>query len=67
MSTKSKIDHRGLRERLASGKLTKKDTATLDELVVFSMELSKAVSSAKEKVGGKSVIARLPFGVDIVK
>ncbi len=60
-------DHDSLRQRLASSGLSKEDVAFLDHLIVSAKALQDAVHNSTEKVGGKSVLAKLPFGVDIVK
>ena len=67
MASKKKIDYSALRARLSGGSLTKQDVALLDEWIVSASDLEKLVSASKEKVRGKSVIAKLPFGVDLVK
>lgn len=56
-----------MRSRLASGKLTEEDVSALDQLIVGHLELHKAMSTASEKIGDKVVLAKLPFGVDLVK
>jgi hypothetical protein len=60
-------DLEGMRQRLASGKLTKEDISELDQLIVGHIELNKSVANAKERIGDKVVLAKLPFGVDLVK
>ena len=56
-----------MRKRLASGKLTPEDVSAIDQMIVGYLELNKSISSASEKVGDKVVLAKLPFGVDLVK
>ena len=56
-----------MRKRLASGKLTQEDVSAIDQMVVGYIELNKSISSASEKVGDKVILAKLPFGVDLVK
>lgn len=51
-----------LRGRLTSGKLSAEDIRYLDGL------LGKAEADGLgEQIGGKRVVARLPYGMDIVK
>jgi hypothetical protein len=56
-----------IRQRLAKGNLTAKDIATLDEILGKHIESFKAIEASGTKVGAKTLIARLPFGFDIVK
>jgi len=56
-----------LRKRLSSSKLTKSDVTTIDEILSTYVDAFKAMEASKEKIGGKTVVARLPFGFDIVK
>lgn len=56
-----------MRKRLASGKLSPEDVSVLDQIIVGHIELNKSIKNAKEKIGGKVVLAKLPFGVDLVK
>jgi len=56
-----------LRARLASGSLSKTDVSVIDQLVAGHIELQKSLSAATEKIGDKVVLAKLPFGVDLVK
>jgi hypothetical protein len=60
-------DLEGIRQRLSSGKLSKEDISELDQLIVGHIELNKSIVNANERVGDKVVIAKLPFGVDLVK
>lgn len=60
-------DHDALRQRLAASGLPKDDIAFLDQLVVSAKALQEAVQNSSEKIGGKAVIVKLPFGVDLVK
>lgn len=57
----------GMRKRLAAGKLTKEDIHELDELIAGHIELNKSIAKSNERIGDKVVIAKLPFGVDLVK
>lgn len=56
-----------IRNRLVSNQLTKEDLSVLDQMIVGHIELHKSMASASEKVGDKVVLAKLPFGVDLVK
>lgn len=64
---KSLKDLNALSERLEKGKLTKTDLSFINELIGHAIELRKAIDASKIKSGGKTVISKLPFGVDIVK
>ena len=64
---KKVTDLEGIRQRLASGKLSKEDISELDQLIVGHIELNKSIVNASERIGDKVVIAKLPFGVDLVK
>jgi hypothetical protein len=48
--------------RLDEGKLSDEDVAVLRELIDFSKKRSTA-----EEVGGRPVIAHLPFGMDVIR
>jgi hypothetical protein len=52
-----------IRERLQHGKLSPEDVKFVDELLRGAEELSSLATGE----GGKRVIARLPFGMDVVK
>ena len=52
-----------VRGRLQQGKLTGDDVKLLDELVRGAEEIAALTTGE----GGKRVIARLPFGMDVVK
>jgi len=56
-----------MRKRLASAKLEPADISALDQMIVGHIELHKSLSAATEKIGDKVVLAKLPFGVDLVK
>lgn len=56
-----------LKERLVKGNLTKSDIGNLSQLIQQRVELQKAIEASKQKVGGKTIISKLPFGLDIVK
>ena len=56
-----------IRQRLGKGNLTTKDIAKLDEILATHIESFKAIEASGTKVGNKTLIARLPFGFDIVK
>lgn len=56
-----------IRQRLAKGSLTSKDVAKLDEVLAAHIETFKAIEASGTKIGSKTLIARLPFGFDIVK
>lgn len=56
-----------LKKRVQTGKLVTDDAKIINELIDAKMEFDKLVGKAKEKIGDKSVIAKLPFGFDIVK
>lgn len=58
---------KAMRKRLANGKLSKEDVSLIDQIIVGHIELKKSIASAKEKIGKKVVLAKLPFGVDLVK
>jgi hypothetical protein len=53
---------KGIRERLKAGKLTGDDIKLLDELALRAEEAAKGPS-----VAGRPIVARLPFGMDILK
>lgn len=56
-----------IRQRLAKGKLTSKDTAALDQILAKHIESFKMIEASGTKLGKKTLIASLPFGFDIVK
>lgn len=67
-STQTEVSKlKDLRKRLSAGKLTKQDLSTIDQMIVGHIELNKSIASAKGKIGNKVVLAKLPFGVDLVK
>jgi hypothetical protein len=51
-----------IRERLTAGKLTGDDIKVLDELALRAQEAATAST-----VAGRPIVARLPFGMDIIK
>lgn len=66
-STKTLKDLDALKTRLAKGALTKADHSYLNELIGHAVAFTKAINASKQKVGSKTVIAKLPFGLDLVK
>ena len=56
-----------VRQRLNDRKLTEKDIATIDEILADHIDSLKAIEASGTKIGNKTLIARLPFGLDIVK
>jgi hypothetical protein len=60
-------DIAGIKTRLVQGDLQKTDVTFLIGLIDSAHALRVAVEGAKKKVGGKTILASLPFGVDIVK
>ncbi|HET9055738.1 MAG TPA: hypothetical protein VFN30_02705 [Chitinophagaceae bacterium] len=64
---KNKSSLASLKKRIQTGKLIEGDAEVINELIDAKIEFDKLVKAAKEKIGGKSVIAKLPFGFDIVK
>jgi hypothetical protein len=65
--SKSNSSLSSLKKRVQAGKLVKGDAEIINELIDAKIEFEKSVKNAKEKIGGKTVIAKLPFGFDIVK
>jgi hypothetical protein len=56
----------GIRERLRAGKLSEEDHRLLDDLLNGAEEIA-SLEPAEKGGSGKRLVARLPFGMDIVK
>jgi hypothetical protein len=55
---------KGIRERLKKGKLSAKDHEILNDLLSGAEEIASLTTKGKS---GKRIVARLPFGMDLVK
>jgi hypothetical protein len=66
-SPKSSAEIKEIRERLADRRLEDADLPFLLGIVDYALELRQAVEASSEQAGGKTILAKLPFGVDIVK
>lgn len=58
---------RAVHERVMGSDLPDDDKQALDEILENSIKLKELVENSRETVGGKAVIASLPFGFDLVK
>jgi hypothetical protein len=64
---KTQKDFDALKQRLSKGTTTKADISYLHELIGHAADFSKALASSKQKIGSKTIISKLPFGLDLVK
>jgi hypothetical protein len=60
-------DLRGLKGRLKAGTLTQEDVARLVDLVSKAEEAAALEATSTKTIEGRKVIARLPYGIDVVK
>lgn len=63
----SSEDLKGVLKRLKASDLSAADKAALSEILDQSIKLKRLLEKSKVSHGGKSVLASLPFGFDIVK
>jgi hypothetical protein len=53
----------GIRRRFKEGKLTEQDQKVIDDLLEGAAEMAATPTTG----GGKRVVTRLPYGMDVVK
>ena len=67
MASPSSKDLKGVLKRVKSDNLTAGDRKVLSDVLDGTIKLRQLVEKSKITMGGKKVIASLPFGFDIVK
>lgn len=66
-SSPSSADLKNLAKRVKASALAADDKAILSDMLSHSIKLKSLLEKSGKAVGGKKVLASLPFGFDIVK